>query len=196
MVPILVSSLVAVAIFVERCVILRRERVAPSDLIPQITKRLSQHGFVASDELEELEKRPLGLILAAGLRKAEFGVEEVKSAMVQASTQVTIELERNLTALGTVASISPLLGLLGTVVGMIQVFTELVLSGGGDPTLLAGGISQALITTAFGIVVAIVALICHRYFLRRVDKLVVVLEKNAGSLVDILVRDFRVEEPT
>ena len=194
MVPIFVCSLVAVAIFIERSWVLRKSRVAPSGLIDQISNRLRQHGFVDSHLLEELDRCPLGTILAAGLRKSEFGAEAAKSAMQQTASQVTIELERFLTALGTVASISPLLGLLGTVIGMIQVFTTLVASGGGDPTLLAGGISEALITTATGISVAIVALACHRYFLRRVDKLVVAMEQHAGSLVDLLIRDFDMEQ--
>ena len=194
MLPILVCSLVAVAIFIERSWILRSSRVVPSDLIERISERLRQHGFVDSNLLNELDKCPLGTILAAGLRKSEFGVDAVKDSMEQKASQVTIELERYLTALGTVAQISPLLGLLGTVIGMIQVFTTLVASGGGDPTLLAGGISQALITTATGISVAIVALVCHRYFLRRVDKLVVAMEQQAGTLVEMLVRDFDVEE--
>lgn len=191
--PILVCSLVAIAIFIERCWVLRTSRVAPASLLLQVDDRIRQHGYVDNKLLTEFEKRPLGIILAAGLRKSEFGIEATKSAMEQAASQVTIELERYLTALGTVASISPLLGLLGTVIGMIQVFTTLVASGGGDPTLLAGGISQALITTAFGISVAIVALACHRYFLRRVDKLVVLLEQQAGSLVDLLVKDLHSE---
>ncbi len=193
MIPILVCSVIALAICLERAFVLRKSRVAPAGLLDHIGDSMRQQGFVDNSLLAEVEQHPLGIVLAAGLREWEVGPDAAQNAMEQAASQVTFELERHLTALGVVASISPLLGLLGTVVGMIQVFTTLVVTGGGDPTTLAGGISTALITTAFGISVAIIAIACHRYFLRRVDKLVIELEKDAGSLINLLHRDFALE---
>ena len=128
----------------------------------------------------------MGQIFAAGISNAKRGRDIMKEAMEEAAAQVMHEMERYLTALGTIASISPLLGLLGTVVGMIKVFTALMSEGAGNASVLAGGISQALITTAAGISVAIPALIFHRFFLRRVDELLVVLEQEASKLVDIM----------
>ena len=118
----------------------------------------------------------------------------MKEAMEEAASQVSHDMERYLTSLGIIASISPLLGLLGTVVGMIKVFTALMLEGAGNANVLAGGISQALITTAAGLSVAIPALMFHRFFLRRIDELVVSMEQEASKLVEILQGD-RAEEP-
>ena len=113
----------------------------------------------------------------------------MKEAMTEAIAAVSHDLERYLTSLGIIASISPLLGLLGTVVGMIRVFSALMLDGAGHPESLAGGISEALITTAAGLTVAIPSLMLHRFFLRRVDDLVVELERHAAHLVDAMHSD-------
>ncbi|MEM6709017.1 MAG: MotA/TolQ/ExbB proton channel family protein, partial [Pseudomonadota bacterium] len=129
---------------------------------------------------------PLGQVFAAGLSNARRGRDIMKEAMEEAAGQVGHDLERYLTALGVIASIAPLLGLLGTVVGMIEVFRALLLEGAGNANLLAGGISQALITTAAGLSVAIPAMIFHRFFLRRVDELMVSMEQEASKLVDIM----------
>ena len=137
---------------------------------------------------------PLGQVLAAGIANAKRSRDIIKEAMEEAAGQVGHDLERYLTSLGIIASISPLIGLLGTVVGMIKVFTALMLEGAGNANVLAGGISQALITTAAGLSVAIPALIFHRFFLRRVEELVVTMEQEAGKLVDILQGD-KEEEP-
>ena len=127
---------------------------------------------------------PLGQVLAAGMANARRGRSLMKEAMTDAIAVVSHDLERYLTSLGIIASISPLLGLLGTVVGMIQVFSALMLDGSGHPEALAGGISEALITTAAGLTVAIPSLMLHRFFLRRVDDLVVELERQATHLVE------------
>ena len=129
---------------------------------------------------------PLGQVLAAGIGNARRGREVMKEAMEEVASQVSHDLERYLTSLGIIASISPLLGLLGTVVGMIQVFTALMLEGAGNANVLAGGISQALITTAAGLSVAIPAIMFHRFFLRRVDELVVIMEQEAVKLLEIM----------
>ncbi len=125
-------------------------------------------------------------MLAAGIGNAKRGREIMKEAMEESAAQVSHDMERYLTSLGVIASISPLLGLLGTVVGMIKVFTALMLEGAGNANVLAGGISQALITTAAGLSVAIPALMFHRFFLRRVDELMVTMEQEASKLVEIM----------
>ncbi|MGB5325433.1 MAG: MotA/TolQ/ExbB proton channel family protein, partial [Pseudomonadales bacterium] len=128
----------------------------------------------------------LGLILAAGLNNANAGREIMKESIGEAASYVIHDMERYLNTLGTIAAVSPLLGLLGTVLGMITVFSELMMHGTGNVAILAGGISQALITTASGITVAIPALMMHRYFQRKIDSVVVTLEQEAIKLVDAL----------
>jgi biopolymer transport protein ExbB len=186
MVPIILCSVIAAAICVERFWTLQAARVAPRTLLAQVW------GYVKKDELDPAKLRDirnnsaLGEIFAAGLSNARHGREIMKEAMEGASDVVMHELERYLTALGTIASISPLLGLLGTVVGMIQVFTVLMTEGTGNANNLAGGISQALITTAAGLFVAIPALMFHRFFLRRVDDLIITMEQEATKLIEIM----------
>lgn len=193
MVPILACSVIAFMVCIERAWVLRRKAIAPPWILPLIEARLKEAGYIDAEFLGQLEQSPSGKILAAGLCKTDFGIDAVKNVMEETANTVIFDLQRFLTVLGTIASISPLLGLLGTVIGMIQVFTELVSTGGGDPSQLSGGISQALITTAFGLGVAILALIGYRYFLRRVDHLIVHLEWQASRLVDLLVVGFEVE---
>ena len=186
MVPILLCSVVAAAVCIERAWTLQGKRVVPKNLLAQVWNQMKKNEY-DPPRLRELRNRsPLGQIFAAGITNARRGRDLMKEAMEEAAGQVMHEMERYLTALGTIASISPLLGLLGTVVGMIQVFTELVHQGAGNAGALAGGISQALITTAAGIGVAIPALLFHRYFLRRVDDLVVTMEQEASKFVDIV----------
>ena len=186
MVPILLCSVVAAAICVERFWTLQPSRNAPRDLLAEVWSAIK------SDELDTQRLRdlraasPMGRIFASGLANARRGREIMKEAMVEAAGQVNHELERYLTALGIIASVSPLFGLLGTVVGMIEVFSVLMRDGAGNANVLAGGISQALITTAAGLAVAIPALIFHRFFLRRVDELVVFMEQESSKLVDIM----------
>jgi biopolymer transport protein ExbB len=186
MVPILLCSVIAAAIAVERVWSLQRARIAPQNLLAQVWSALRGRDMGA-DKLAELRaSSPLGLVLAAGLANAARGREVMKEAMEEAAAQVTHDLERYLTSLGVIASISPLLGLLGTVVGMIQVFTALMIEGAGNASVLAGGISQALITTAAGLSVAIPSLMCHRFLQRRIDDLVMTMEQEAVKLVDIV----------
>ncbi len=137
---------------------------------------------------------PLGRILAGGLINAKHGREIMKESIEHEASQVIHELERFLNPpLGTIATITPLLGLLGTVIGMIKVFAEIQLAGVGNAGNLAGGISEALITTAAGLSVAIPALICHRYFIRRVDELVVNMEQEAIKLVEVVHGDREID---
>ncbi len=194
MVPILLCSILAAAISVERFWTLQRTRITPKNLLAQVWSSLKADDL-DSQKLRDLRNNsPLGQVLAAGIANAKRSRDIMKEAMEEAAGQVSHDLERYLTSLGIIASISPLIGLLGTVVGMIKVFTALMLEGAGNANVLAGGISQALITTAAGLSVAIPALIFHRFFLRRVEELVVTMEQEAGKLVDILQGDNE-EEP-
>jgi biopolymer transport protein ExbB len=137
--------------------------------------------------MKEIKKAsPLGRIMVAGLNNARHGREIMKESIQEAATEVVHELERFLTALGTIAAITPLLGLLGTVIGMIKVFAAIMAQGTGNASVLAGGISEALITTATGLAVAIPTLIFHRHLQRKVDTLVVDMEQEAIKLVEIV----------
>lgn len=186
MVPILLCSVLAAAIGFERLWTLQRTRVAPRNLLAEVWRTLNNGEYDAPKLRELRNSSGLGQVFAAGIANARRGREIMKEAMEEAASQVSHDLERYLTALGTVASVAPLLGLLGTVVGMIDVFSALMLEGAGNANVLAGGISTALITTAAGLSVAIPALIFHRFLLRRVDELVVGIEQESAKLVDIM----------
>ena len=186
MVPILLCSVVAAAICVERLWSLQRTRILPRNLLADTWSGVKQEQFDLQKTRDLRANSPLGQVLAAGISNAKRGREIMKEAMEEASTQVNHDLERYLTALGIIASIAPLLGLLGTVVGMIDVFDSLIAEGAGNANVLAGGISTALITTAAGLSVAIPALMFHRFFLRRVDELIVDVETEGSKLVDLM----------
>ncbi len=186
MVPILLCSIIAAAISVERLWTLQRGRIAPTDLLAEVWDAIKGDRLDAQRLKDIRASSPLGQVLAAGIGNAKRGREIMKEAMEESAAQVSHDMERYLTSLGVIASISPLLGLLGTVVGMIKVFTALMLEGAGNANVLAGGISQALITTAAGLSVAIPALMFHRFFLRRVDELMVTMEQEASKLVEIM----------
>ncbi|MTI14681.1 MotA/TolQ/ExbB proton channel family protein [Sansalvadorimonas verongulae] len=193
MLPIVLCSMLAMAIVIERFWALRREKVAPKNLLPQVWKWFKD-GDLNNDKLKELRRNsPLGEIMAAGLANARHGREIMKESIDEAASKVVHELERYLNALGTVAAIAPLLGLLGTVIGMIDVFTVIMLEGSGNAAILAGGISKALVTTAAGLSVAIPAVIFHRFLVRRVDELVVTLEQDATRLVEVVQGERQVD---
>ena len=193
MLPIILCSILAIAIVIERFWTLNVNRVAPRYAVGQIWTWI-KNNELDSARLRELRlASPLGQILAAGLLQARQGRDAMNSAISQSAAVVIHELERYLSTLGTIAAITPLLGLLGTVFGMIRVFTEIMVQGTGNPNALAGGISEALITTAAGLCVAIPAYACHRFFVRRVDTLVLALEQESGKLVDALHGDRRVD---
>lgn len=186
MVPILLCSILALAIILERSWALRLGQVMPDGLLAQVRAWLQQ-GVLDGDRLDALRNSSqLGRILAAGLSLHRQTLEERKVAIEDAGRQSAVELERFLAALGTIAMISPLLGLLGTVWGLILVFDQIMTTGLGQPSDLAGGIAQALITTAAGLTVAIPAVIFHRYFQRRVSVLVSQMEAVAHQLMDVL----------
>ena len=194
MVPILACSILALAIILERFWTLRPSRVTPQHTINELWRWIKKKELNGR-KLKALQgSSPLGRILAGGLMNAKHGREIMKESIEHEASQVIHELERFLNPLGTVATITPLLGLLGTVIGMIKVFAEIQLAGVGDAGNLAGGISEALITTASGLSVAIPALICHRYFIRRVDELVVGMEQEAIKLVEVVHGDREIDE--
>ena len=186
MVPILLCSIVAAAISVERLWSLQRSRITPKNLLAEVWSANKKREPDPQQIRELRASSPLGQVFAAGISNAKRGREIMKEAMEEAAGQVSHDLERYLTALGIIASIAPLIGLLGTVVGMIQVFSVMLLEGAGNANVLAGGISKALITTAAGLSVAIPALIFHRFFHRRVDELMISMEQEASKLVDIM----------
>lgn len=186
MLPIIACSVVALAIVVERFWSLQYRKVIPRQLVVQIWQ-LIQAGKLTDERLRELrDGSPLGRVLASGLINIGHPREVMKEAIEETGRHVAHDLERFLNSLGTIAVITPLLGLLGTVVGMIQVFAVITDVGVGSPGELAGGISKALITTAAGISVAVPALIFHRYFRGRVDELVLEMEMESIKLVEVI----------
>jgi len=186
MLPILICSIVAMAIVVERFWTLQKRRVAPRHMVAQIFHLHKKNQLDTSAISALRESSPLGKVLAAGLVNRDLEREIMKESIEEAGRHVVHEMERYLTALGTVAAITPLLGLLGTVVGMIKVFTVITAQGVGNPSVLAGGISEALMTTAAGLTVAIPTLICARYFRRKIDDLVITMEQESLKLVEIM----------
>ena len=184
MVLIIACSVLAIAICIERFFILNPKRVAPPHLLATVWKQIKGEELDAEGLRTLRESSPLGRILAAGLSNAHHGREVMKESIEEAAGHVVHELERYLNTLGTIASIAPLLGLLGTVVGMIRVFAQIMVHGTGNASALAGGISEALITTAAGLSVAIPALVMHRYYTGRIDAIVVRLEQQTIKLVD------------
>lgn len=193
MVPIILCSILVIAIGGERYWTLNPKKIAPRHLLAQVWSWIKNNQLDASKLRELKQSSPLGRILAAGLSNSRHGRDVMKDSIQEAASQVIHDMERYLTILGTIANIAPLLGLLGTVIGMIKVFTAIMLEGTGNAAVLAGGISEALITTAAGLTVAIPAMILHRFFQRRVDTIVVTMEEEAVKLVDALHSDRRVD---
>ncbi len=186
--PILLCSVIAAAIILERLWTLQRKRVIPRELTDRVWK-LVETRTLNDRHIEALARNsPLGRVLAAGLTNRSRGREIMKEVIEDTGRHVVHELERFLNPLGTIAAITPLLGLLGTVTGMIQAFEAITSEGVGDPRVLSGGIGEALITTAAGLIVAIPALIGYRYLRGLVDFLVVEMEKEAMKLVQAFDR--------
>jgi len=183
---IVVGSIIALAIVIERTLALKPERIAPPHLLAGVWQQLKAGEFEASRLKQLRQGSPLGAILAAGLANRGQGRDVMKESIQEAAGHVVHDLERYLNTLGTIAAVTPLLGLLGTVVGMIRVFTEITIQGTGNANALAGGISEALITTAAGLAVAIPALVMHRFFTGKIDTIVVGLEQESIKLVDAL----------
>ncbi len=196
MLPIILSSIVAAAIIAERLWTLRASRIAPPHLLGQVWLWIKEKKLT-NDKLKELRANsPLGQVLAAGLANSKHGREIMKECIEEAAARVIHELERYLNALGTIAGMAPLLGLLGTVLGMIDIFSAFTGSNMANASVLAGGIAKALITTAAGLFVAIPALFFHRFLQRRVDELVVGMEQEAIKLVEVVQGDRDVDLST
>ena len=186
MVPIVLSSILAMAIIMERGLSLRTARIVPRKDIQQ-ARKLAKIETVSNKAITALSHHSLiGQVLATVLVSHHLPRHVIKENVEEAGRHVVHEMERYMTALGTIAAITPLMGLLGTVLGMIQVFSVITEIGVGNPTDLAGGISQALITTAAGISVAIISLIFHRYFKAKVDDYIMIMEKEAITLIEIV----------
>lgn len=186
MLPILLSSIIAIGIIAERLWFLQRDRVIPTHLVGQVRQRISLQQLDAGF-IEALRgSSPLGRVLSAGLANRHQPREIIKESIEDTGRHVVHELERYLNSLGTIAAIAPLLGLLGTVIGMVKVFAAITVHGVGNPGVLAGGISEALITTAAGLSVAIPALIGYRFLRGRVEELVVFMEQEAMLLIEAL----------
>lgn len=193
MLPIIFCSVVALAISIERLIALNPNKIAPKNLLAEVWTWI-KNSQIDSEKLKVLKQAsPLGQILAAGISNSRNGREVMKESIEEAAAQVVHEMQHYLSTLGTIAAVTPLLGLLGTVIGMIKVFSEIMVQGTGNASVLAGGISEALITTASGLAVAIPALIMHRFFERRIQSIVITLEREAVKLVDALHADRRVK---
>ena len=182
---LILTSVVALGLIIERLMIFRTNRVSPPALLDEVIKELKQRG-VSDSMLDRLAaSSPLGRIFAAGLKNIKNPPEVMKDAIEEAGRAVSHDLGHFLTTLGTIASISPLLGLFGTVVGMIEIFGSQS-AAGNSPAILAHGISVALYNTAFGLIVAIPSMILYRHFRAEVDSLTIEMEQQAVKLVEIV----------
>ena len=182
--PLLVCSILSLAIILERLWFLQTRRIIPTQLVARV-RAWDEAGALDANILNKLRAgSPLGRILAAGLANRHQDREVMKESIEEVGRHEVHDLERFLNALGTIAVITPLLGLLGTVIGMIKVFEVITALGIGDPGVLAEGISEALITTATGLTIAIPSLMFYRYFRGRVEALVVTMEREALKLIE------------
>jgi biopolymer transport protein ExbB len=189
--PLIIASIVALALIFERLWSLRQSVVAPMNMVDVVLAEFRQGGLTPELLQKTAARGPLGRILAAGLANVKAPRPVMKEAIEEVGRVVTHELERFLTTLGTIATAAPLLGLLGTVVGMIEIFGSQS-SSGSNPIQLAHGISVALYNTAMGIIVAIPALLFYRHFRAKIDSLVVEMEQQAIKLVDFAHGDRKV----
>ena len=184
--PILICSVISLAIIIERFWSLQQKRIVPKYLVAQVWQ-WAKAGHLNNKRIQNLSvASPLGRILAAGLVNRSHEREVMKESIEEVGRHVAHSLDRFLNTLGTIASISPLLGLLGTVIGMIKVFAVITTHGVGDASILAAGISEALLTTAAGLSVAIPTLMFHRFFRGKVDELVMTMEQEALKMVEVM----------
>lgn len=186
--PLLISSMIAVALIIERILYLRRTRILPSNLLEEVI-RVYRAGRVDDNVVATLEKNsPLGRVLAAGLRNVDSPRDLMKESIEEAGRGTAHDLERFLTTLGTIATLAPLMGLFGTVVGMIEIFGAQNATG-ANPAQLAHGISVALYNTGFGLAIAMPALVFYRHFRAQVDGFIVDMEQQAIRFVDTVQRE-------
>lgn len=181
--PLLIASVIGLALIIERLLYLRRNRILPPNLLNEVI-RVYQNGKIGSDVVANLEQNsPLGRVLAAGLRNVNAPREVMKESIEEAGRGTAHELERFLTTLGTIATLAPLMGLFGTVVGMIEIFGSQN-AAGTNPSQLAHGISVALYNTGFGLAIAMPTLVFYRHFRALVDSFIVDMEQQAVKFVD------------
>ena len=188
MAPIILCSILALAIILERFWTLREQRVVPAELTDKVWQWVENRSLSDKQIMALEQHSPLGRVLAAGLANRHRDRAVMIEAIEDAGRHVTHDLERYLNMLGTIAAISPLLGLLGTVTGMIRTFKAITVAGIGNPAAMAGGIAEALLTTAAGLLVAIPALVAYRYLRGRVDAHVIQMEKESIKLVQAIDR--------
>ena len=187
MTPIVVCSILALVIIIERSHTLQFNKIVPNRLREQLITRLRENGDIGRTQLMNVkEKTPLGDILATGLLYRQYGLDSMTMHMQNRASVQVHQLEKNINMLGTIGAIAPLLGLLGTVLGIISSFLAITDGAMQDPTMLAAGVSQALITTAAGMIVAIPALVAYRYFQRRIIDINAQFETQAGLMIQEL----------
>jgi biopolymer transport protein ExbB len=186
MLPIIACSIIAMAISVERILALRISKVAPPQLLAEVWGWIKNNQLDANKLRELKQSSPLGLLLATGVSNARHGRDAMKESLEESATVVVYGMERYLNALGTVALVAPMFGLIGAILGIMDVFNQIRLQGNTDPTILAGGIAEALVTTAAGLMVAVPATVMHRFFNGRITTLILMLEQEALKLVDAL----------
>lgn len=186
-IPLLFASVIALALIIERAISLRRKQVVPDGLLDRLVSELKQNSVSEEFIKRVQEHSPLGRVLAAGLRNGKAPREVMKESIEEAGSAVAHDLGKFLTSLGTIAAVAPLMGLFGTVIGMIELFGANNPAGGGaDPQALAHGISVALYNTAFGLLVAIPSLVAHRHYRALVDSFIVDMEQQAVKLVEVV----------
>jgi biopolymer transport protein ExbB len=183
--PLLLASIIAVALIIERAMVLRSAKILPPGLLQRVIAEYKQGGMTEALLARIDGHSPLGRVLAAGMRNAKSSREVMKEAIEETGRGVAHDLERYLTTLGTIASIAPLMGLFGTVVGMIEIFGSPTTTG-NNPQALAHGISVALYNTGFGLVIAIPSMIAYRHFRALVDGFLILMEQEAVKLVEIM----------
>ena len=198
MYPILVLLIVGIAFVFERWWTLRRADVDVRTFMQEIKSSLDQTGYKGAMEVSSKTAGPVASIFYAGLMRAHKGVEAVEKAIASAGTIEMAFLERNLIWLGTISTIAPLLGFTGTVSGMVNAFEDIAAADDISPSIVAGGISEALLTTLFGLIVAMLIQIAHNYFISKIDKLIINMEESSVELIDTLIdlSDSKLDSPT
>jgi biopolymer transport protein ExbB len=186
MYPIVFCSVVALAVFLERIWILRRRNIIPDEFVRSVEDLVRKQKISEALFLAQGDTSSIGRIFLAGLKNVGRGLWLVKEAIEEKGVREAIGLEKRIGILSTVANLAPLLGLLGTVSGMIRSFNVISLQGTGNPAHLAGGISEALITTAAGLCVAIPTLVCHRILKDKAESLIFEMEENSLKLVEAI----------
>ena len=186
--PLLACSVLIITISIERSWFLQKRLVVPDGLSKQLLNLIENNLMNSKQSIEISNLSSLGFLLVNCIKYKDLQRDNLVSKIEEKAIEVKYSLERNLNMLGTIATISPLLGLLGTVVGMITAFTGLTETSGANPDLLAAGISQALITTAFGLMIAVPGLVLHKYFEQKITYLLISLQKDVSEFIDVINR--------